>query len=87
MAAWRLLVTVGISARLDFLEFIRSVVDGLLKTTSSASSGLNERRIINTSVGVYQPANTKFQERCSNCKKCTVKNVKNVVFACILRAS
>ena len=35
----------GTSPRLDFLEFIRSVVGGLLKSTSSASSGPNGRRI------------------------------------------
>ena len=73
--------------RLDFLEFIRSVVGGLLKTTISASSGPNGKIIINTSVGLHHPVNAEAQERCFNCKKNTVKNVKNVVFACILCSS
>ena len=47
------------SPRLDFLEFIRSAVGGLLKTTSSKSSGPNGRRIINTSVGLHHPVNAK----------------------------
>ena len=85
VVAWRLHVTEGTSLGLDFLEFIRSVVGGLLKTTSSASSGPNERRIISTSVGLHHPVNVETQVRCSNCKKHTVKNVKNVVFACILQ--
>ena len=87
MAAWRLHVTVGTFPRLDFLEFIRSVLDGLLKITSSESSGPNGRRIINTSVGLHHPVNAETQERCSNCTKNTEKNVKNVVFACILCTS
>ena len=87
MAAWRLHVTVGTSPRLDFLEVIRSVVGGLLKTSSSAFSGPNGRRIINTSVGLHHSVNAETQGRCSNCTKSIVKNVKNVVFACILCAS
>ena len=87
VAAWRLHVTVGTFPRLDFLEFIRSVVDGLLKSTASASSGPSGRRIINFSIGLHHPVNAENQGRCSNCKKNTVKNVKNVVFACILCAS
>ena len=54
--------------RLDFLEFIRSVVGGLLKTTSCAFSGPNGRIIINASVGLHHPVNAKTQGRCSNCK-------------------
>ena len=69
VAAWRLHVTVGTSPRLDFFEFIRSVVGGLLKTASSASSGPNGRRTINTSVGLHHPVNAETQGRCSNCKK------------------
>ena len=72
VAAWRLHVTVGTSPRLDFLEFIRSVVGGLLKTTTSASSGPNGRRIINPSVGLHHPVNAETQGRCSNCKKNTL---------------
>ena len=86
VVARRLHVTVGTSPRLDFLEFIRSVLGGLLKTTSSVSSGPNGRKIINPSVGLHHPVNAKTQGRCSNCKK-HCKNVKNVVFACILCAS
>ena len=59
----------GTSPRLDFLEFIRSVVGGLLRTTTSASSGPNGRRIINPSVGLHHPVNAETQGRCSNCKK------------------
>ena len=70
VAAWRLHVTVGTSTRLDFLEFIRSVVGGLLKITSSDSSGPNGRKIVNPSVGLHHPVNAKTQERCSSCKKC-----------------
>ena len=77
----------GTSPRLDFLEFIRSILGGLLKTTSSESSGPNGRQIINPSVDVHHPANAKTQGRCSKYKKSTVKNVKNVVFACILCAT
>ena len=69
VAAWRLYVTVGSSPRIDFLEFIRSVVGGLLKTTSSASSGPNGRKMINTSVDLHHPVNAEAQARCSNCKK------------------
>ena len=50
-----------------FLEFIRSVVGGLLKTTCSVSSG--RRRRINASVGLHHPANVETQGCCSNCKK------------------
>ena len=84
VVSWRLHVTVGTSPRLDFLEFIRSVVGGLLKTISSESSGPNGRRIINPNAGLHHPVNAKTQGHCSNCKKNTVKNV---VFACILCAS
>ena len=70
VAAWRLHVTLGTSPRLDFLEFIQSVVGGWLKTTSSASSGPNRKRIINTSVGLHHPVHAETQGRCSNCKKC-----------------
>ena len=87
VAAWRLHVTQGTSPCLDFLEFILSVVGGLLKTTSSASSGPNRRRIINTSAGVLDPVNAETQGRCSTAKKTLQKNVKNVVFTCILSAS
>ena len=41
VAVWKLHVTLRAFPRLDFLEFIQSVVRGLLKTTSSSSSGLN----------------------------------------------
>ena len=58
VAALKLHATVGASSRLHFLEFIRSVVRGLLKTTSSTSSG---RRIINTSVGLHHPVNAETQ--------------------------
>ena len=84
VAAWRLHVTVGASPCLHFLEFIRSVVGVLLKTTSFASS---KRRTINTSVGLHHTVNGETRGRCSNCKKNNVKNAKNVVFACILCAS
>ena len=47
MGVWRLHVTVQTSPHLDFLDFIRSVVAGLLKNMSSSSSGPSERRIIN----------------------------------------
>ena len=87
VAAWKLHVTMGTAPRLDFFEFIRSVAGGLLKTTSSESSGPNGRRIINPGVGLHHLVNAKTQGRCSNYKKNTVKNVKNVVFACILCAS
>ena len=63
MAAWRLHVTVGTSPHLDFLGLIQSVVGGLLKITSSASSGPNGK-IINTNVGLHHPVNTKIQGRC-----------------------
>ena len=63
----------GTSPRLDFLEFVWSIVGGLLKTTSPASSGPNGRIIINTSVGLYHPVNAETQGRCTNCKKNTVK--------------
>ena len=69
MAAWRLHVIVGTFPRLDFLEFFRSVVGGLLKTTSSAFSAPHGRRIMNTRVGLHHPVNAETQERCSNCKK------------------
>ena len=82
VAAWRLHVTVGTSPHLDFLNFIRLLVGGLLKTTSSASSGPNGRRIINITVGLHHPVNSETQGRCSNWK-----NIKNMVFACNLCAS
>ena len=87
VAAWRLHVTVGTSPRLDFLEFIRSVVGGLLKTISSALSGPNERKIIDTSVCLHHPGNAETQRRCKKLQKNTVKIVKNVVFVCVLCAS
>ena len=58
-----------------------------MKATSFASSDPHGRRVINTSVGLHHPVNAQTQERCSSCNKNTVKNVKNVMFACILRAS
>ena len=81
VAAWRLHVTFETFPRLDFLEFIQSVVGGLLKTTGSVFSSPNERRIINTSVGLHHPVNAETQGRSKK------KNVKNVVFACFLCAS
>ena len=87
VAAWRLHVTVRTSPHKDFLDFIRSVVAGLLKNTSLLSSGPSGRRIMNKIVGSHHPVNAESQGRCVNCKKNTVKNVKNVVFACILCAS
>ena len=39
VAAWRLHVTVQTSPHLDFFDFVRSVVAGLLKNTSSSLSG------------------------------------------------
>ena len=66
VAARRLHVIVETSPRLDFLEFIRSVVGDLLKNISSASSGLNRRRIINTSVGLHYPVNAETQGPRSN---------------------
>ena len=75
VAVWRPHVTVGASSRLHFLEFILSVVRGLLKTTCSTSLG---RRIINTIDGLHHPVNAETQGCCSNCKKNTVKNVKNI---------
>ena len=64
VAARRLHVTVGTSPCLDFLEFIRSVVGGLLKTTSSESLGPDGRIIINPSVGLHHPANANAHGRC-----------------------
>ena len=64
MAAWRLHVTVGTFPLLEFLEFIRLVVGGLFKTTSSASSGSNGRRIMKTSVGLHHPENVENQGTC-----------------------
>ena len=61
VVAWRLYVTVETSLHLDFLEFRWSVVGGLLKTTSSAFSGLNGRRTINTSAGLHHPVNAETQ--------------------------
>ena len=75
-------VTVRTSTRLDFLEFIR-----LLQATSFASSDPHGRRLTNTGVGLHHPVNVETEEHCSNCNKKHCKNVKNVVFACILRAS
>ena len=69
VTAWRFHVTVETFSRLDFLKFISLVADGLLKTTSSASSGPNERRRTNTSVGLPHSVNAETQGRCSNCKK------------------
>ena len=87
VAAWRLHVTQETFPRLDFLEFIQSVVGGLMNTISFSSSDPNESRKIITSVGLHHPVNVETQGRCSNCKNNSVKNVKNVVFACILCAS
>ena len=67
--AWRLQVTVASFPRLDFLEFIPSIVGGLLKTTSSASSGPNGRRRINNQCWYDHPVNAETQVRYSNCKK------------------
>ena len=73
--------------RILALDFIRSVVAGLLKNTSCLSSGPSGRRIMNKVVGSHHPVNAESQGRCVNCKNNIVKNVKNVVFACILCAS
>ena len=86
VAAWRLHVTVRTSPHLDFLDFIPSVVADLLKNASSSLSGPSGRRIINKIVGSHYPVNAESQGRCVNCKKNTVKYVKNVVFTCILCA-
>ena len=74
VAAWRLHVTVQASPRLEFLEFIRSVVAGLLKNaTRSSFSGPSGRRIMNKSAGQHHSVNAESQGRCANCKKNTVK--------------
>ena len=58
VAAWRLHVAVQISPRLDLLDFIRSVVAGLLKSSRRpASSGPSGRRIMNNSFGQHHPVN------------------------------
>ena len=88
VAAWRLHVSLLCKLRrILALDFIQSVVAGLLKNTSSLSSGPSGRRIMNKIVGSHHPVNAESQGRCVNCKKNIVKNVKNVVFACILCAS
>ena len=87
-AAWRLHAAVQISPLLDFLDFIRSVAAGLLKNSRRpASSDPSGRRIMNNSFGQHHPVNAESQGRCAKCKKNTVKDVKNMVFACILCAS
>ena len=84
VASWRLHVNVGASPRLDLLDFIRSVVTGLLKNGSSVTSGPSGRRIINNNVGPHHPVNAETQGRCLQCKKILSKNVVPVMFACIL---
>ena len=69
VASWRLHVNVGDSPRLDLLDFILSVVTGLLKNRSSVTSGPNGRRIINNNVGPHHPVNAETQGRCLQCKK------------------
>ena len=69
VTAWRLHVTEETFQRLDFLEFIRSVVGGLLKTTTSSSSGSNGKGTINNQCWSTSPVNAKTQGHCSNCKK------------------
>ena len=63
-AVRRLHVTLETFPRLNFLEFIQSVVGGLLKTTNSVSSGPIGRRVISTSVGLHHPVNAETQEHC-----------------------
>ena len=65
---------VQISPPLDLLDFIRSVVAGLLKNSRRpASSGPSGRRIMNNSFGQHHPVNGESQGRCAKCKKNTVK--------------
>ena len=88
VATWRLHVAAGISPRLDFVEFIQSVVSGLLKTISSASSCPNGRRIINNQCWSAPPSKRKNSRTLLKLQnKYCKKNVKNVLFACILCAS
>ena len=73
VAAWRVHVTVQGSLHLDLLEFIRSVVAGLLQnSTRPAVSGPSGRRIINNSIGQRYPVNAESQGLCANCKKKTL---------------
>ena len=69
MATLRLHVTMGTYPHLDFLEFIQSVVGGLLKTISCASSGPNGRIIINTSIGLYHHVNVELKNAAQTKKK------------------
>ena len=81
VAAWRLHVNFETSSRLDFLEFIQSVVGSFLKTSNSESSGPNERIIINTkcwSAPTCQRENSRTLQK---------NTIKNVMLACILCAS
>ena len=74
VAAWSLHVTVQGSLHLDLLDFIRSVVAGLLKNSRRpAVSDPSRRRIINNSIGQHYPVNTERQGHCANSKKNTVK--------------
>ena len=58
VAAWRLHVTVQGSPHLDLLDFIRSVVAGLLQNSRRpAVSGPSGRRIINNRIGQHYPVN------------------------------
>ena len=60
VAAWRLHVTVQGSPHLDLLDFIRSVVAGLLQNSRRfAVSGPSGRRIINNNIGQHYPVNAK----------------------------
>ena len=84
MVARRPLVIVQSSLHLDFLEFIRSVVAGLLKNiTQSAFSRPSERRIVNNSVDLHNSVNAKLVTLCI-LQNYAEKNVKNEVLACIL---
>ena len=72
VTAWRLHVAVQISTRLDLLDFIQSVVAGLLKNSRRpASSGPSDRRIMNNSFGQHHPVNAENQGRYAKCKKNT----------------
>ena len=63
-----------VSPRLDLLDFIRSVVAGLLKNSKRpASSGSSGRRIMDNSFGQHHPVNAESQGRCAKCKKNTLK--------------
>ena len=70
VTAGRLDVTVQASLHLDFLLFICSVAAGLLQnTTGSTSLRPSGRRIMNNSVGLHHPVNTKCKGLCDNCEK------------------